>query len=200
MKTFNKEELAGMDRSMRINLFNSITGIKPANLVGTISAAGQTNLAIFSSVFHMGSDPALIGMILRPHREVRRDSYENMKETGQYTINHVPLHSIESAHKTSSRFEKEISEFLECGFTEDYIEGFKAPFVKESRIRFGLSLVEEIPVKHNQTTILIGQIENIVIEAALLDETGRLDLEEAQTAGVSGLDSYYQLVKKTTFL
>ena len=58
-----REDIQNTERIKRFNIINSITGIKPANLIGTISADGKTNLAIFSSDIHLGSNPALIGFI-----------------------------------------------------------------------------------------------------------------------------------------
>ncbi|MCJ8275234.1 MAG: flavin reductase family protein, partial [Bdellovibrionales bacterium] len=50
-----------------IKLVNSLSGFKSANLVGTQSKDGQTNLAMFSSFFHLGANPPLMGFVLRPH-------------------------------------------------------------------------------------------------------------------------------------
>ena len=66
MQHFQKEDLEGFSKIYRLNLINSVTGYKSAHLVGTVSAEGTKNLAVFSSVVHLGSDPALIGFILRP--------------------------------------------------------------------------------------------------------------------------------------
>ncbi|WP_373397819.1 flavin reductase [Algoriphagus halophilus] len=84
-----KEELDQMDRNYRLNLINSISGIKPANLIATKSVDDQENVAIFSSVVHLGSSPAQLGFIMRPQTEIPRDTYPNIMETGYYTINHV---------------------------------------------------------------------------------------------------------------
>ena len=54
-----------LDRKYRLNLINSITGIKPANLVGSRSADGFDNVAIFSSLVHLGSNPAQLGLVMR---------------------------------------------------------------------------------------------------------------------------------------
>ena len=62
---FSKQDILNTPRIKRLNLINSITGIKPANLIGTISKNSHTNLAIFSSVIHLGSSPSLIGFIIR---------------------------------------------------------------------------------------------------------------------------------------
>ena len=66
---YTKADFENMSRVERLNLINSCSGIKPANLIGTQSAAGQPNVAIFSSVVHLGSNPALFGMVFRPQHE-----------------------------------------------------------------------------------------------------------------------------------
>ena len=73
-----KTDLENASKVFRLNLINSITGIKPANLIGSISNSGQTNLAIFSSVIHLGSNPAYLGFIMRPIGDVPRHTYENI--------------------------------------------------------------------------------------------------------------------------
>ncbi|MDX5428495.1 MAG: flavin oxidoreductase, partial [Bacteroidota bacterium] len=62
-----ENDLEVMEKRYRAALINSITGFKPLNLCGTMDEKGNTNVAIFSSVIHLGSDPALIGMINRPN-------------------------------------------------------------------------------------------------------------------------------------
>ena len=107
----SNNQIKQLDRIYRLNLINSITGIKPANLIGSKSKDGISNVAIFSSVIHLGSNPALIGMVFRPQVETKRDTYRNILETETYTINHVPLSKTENAHFTSAKFDAEESEF-----------------------------------------------------------------------------------------
>lgn len=66
MKHFSKEDISKMSSIYRLNMINSCTGYKSANLIGTKSKKGVTNLAVFNSVIHLGSNPPLIGFILRP--------------------------------------------------------------------------------------------------------------------------------------
>ena len=188
-----KQEIQNMDRKKRLNLINSITGIKPANLIGTISKDGISNVAIFSSVVHLGSDPALLGFITRPTGKVPRHTYENLKATGQYTINQVPRSIIKKAHYTSAKVDRQTSEFKRTRLTEEFIEGFKAPFVKESQLKIGMEFIEEIPITRNGTILIIGSVCQLHIEDKAVNEKGYIDLEVIQTAGISGLNSYYQL-------
>ena len=188
-----KQDIQNLDRKKRLNIINSVTGIKPANLIGTISEDGNTNLAIFSSVVHLGSDPALLGFITRPTGEVPRHTYENLKNIGLYTINQVPTYIIKNAHYTSAKVDREVSEFNRMHLTEEYLEDFVAPFVKESNLQIGMRFEEEIPIKRNGTILVIGSIEHLKISETAVNEKGYIDLEALETAGISGLNSYYSL-------
>lgn len=191
----SNEQIQGLERIYRLNLINSITGIKPANLIGTKSKNGVANVAIFSSVVHLGSNPALIGMVFRPQLETKRDTYRNILETEHYTINHVPLNKTENAHFTSAKFEAKESEFEKCGFTEEYLDDFPAPFVKESRIKLGMKLQQMIPIELNGTILAIGSVEHLFVPDEVLSENGFIDLGKAESAGISGVNSYYKFEK-----
>lgn len=190
-----KKDIENTERIRRLNIINSISGIKPANLIGTISGNNISNLAIFSSVIHLGSDPALIGFILRPQTEVQGHTFANISATGCYTINHVHEAFTEKAHFTSAKFEKEESEFLACNFTEEYLLDFKAPFVKESRLKLGMQFIEQIPIPINNTSLIIGQVEHVIVPDEAVDENGYINLGEIQDIGISGLNNYYKLEK-----
>lgn len=191
----SKQDIGLMERFKRANLINSMTGIKPANLIATKSEDGYPNVGIFSSVVHLGSDPAVIGFVMRPQDEKPRDTYLNIKATGVYTINHVPVGMVENAHFTSAKFPREQSEFDHCGFEEEYIDDFHAPFVKESPLKFGLELIDEIPIKANKTILMIGRLQHLIFPDETMSETGQINLESLGTAGISGLDGYYELKK-----
>ncbi len=199
MITFTSEALKALDKRFRANLINSISGYKSANLIGTVSDSGVTNLAIFSSVVHLGANPPLLGFILRPIDEVERHSYENIKQTGVYTINHVHENFVEKAHWTSAKFERNESEFEKCGLTEEFIAEFAAPFVAESQIKIGLKFVEEILINLNKTILIIGEIQHVVLPENTLLENGNIDLNTVADVAISGLDTYHRVEKIETF-
>ena len=194
-----EEDIQNLNRLKRLNIINSVTGIKPANLIGTISNTGEPNLAIFSSVVHLGSNPPLIGFMLRPQQEVRRHTYENIMENGHYTINHVHSSFIEQAHYTSAKFEKNISEFEACHLNEEYLPEFKAPFVKESELKLGMEFVQQIPIPLNGTSLIIGKIKHAIFPDEAVDTHGHIDLASINDVGISGLNSYYTLNKIAQF-
>ncbi len=194
-----KEDIKELEKRKRLNIINSITGIKPANLIGTVSEDNVSNLAIFSSIVHLGSNPALLGFIVRPTGEVPRNTYENILANGCYTINHVNESFIKNAHYTSAKFDKDISEFDRCGLTDEYLYDFKAPFVKESSVKIGMKYCESIPIERNGTILVIGEVEHLILPDETVNKKGYIDLEKAQVAGISGLNSYYSLEKITSF-
>ena len=192
---FSKQDILNTPRIKRLNLINSITGIKPANLIGTISKNSHTNLAIFSSVIHLGSSPSLIGFIIRPDKKVRRDTLNNILETNYYTINHIHQNFIEQSHKTSGKYNKDVSEVDMCNLTEDYLSNFPAPFLKESKIKMGLKLQNIIDIPDNRTKLIIGLIEYIYIDDIALEDNGDINLQVINDVGIGGLNNYYKLEK-----
>lgn len=191
---YRKSDIDDLDRVTRLKIINSVTGIKPANLIGTIDKEGRSNLAIFSSVIHLGSNPALVGFISRPQTDAVGHTFTNIMETEQYTINHIHPGFIKNAHYTSGKFSKEISEFDSCGLTEEYFEDFNAPFVKESNFKMGLRFKEKIDITLNNTILVIGEIVELLMpDLVLLNED--IDLQATSAVGISGLNSYYSLNK-----
>lgn len=188
---YQEEDFAEMDTRFRANFFNSVAGFKSAVLVGTQSEEGTTNLSVFSSLFHMGSKPPLFGMLFRPAGGVPRHTLSNIEATGFYTINNILPSFTQQAHQTSAKYAQEISEFEACGFDKEYINGFAAPFVKQSTIRLGMKWLETIPISHNNTSLVIGQVLLVEVPKNVLTEDGVVDIEKAGTVTVSGLESYH---------
>lgn len=189
----NKNDISTLSLARRINLINSVTGIKPGNLIGTVSSSGHQNVAVISSVVHLSSNPALIGFFMRPHKDFRRDTYNNILETGYFSINSIPVHLAKNAHYTSAKFDEETSEFDACNLMPEMLDNFVAPFVRESAIKIGMKLTDTVPISTSNTTLIIGEIELLEIDETLLSEEYYIDLEQAQCAGVGGLNSYYSL-------
>lgn len=189
-KKITGADLEQMNYLSRINLVNSITGYKSASLIGTKSTTGILNVAIFSSVTHIGSNPPLIGFVVRPTTVVR-NTYDNIKNTGFYTINHVNKNIIKDAHHTSAKYPSDISEFDKTTLNPEFRGAFYAPYVQEAVVKIGMVFREEIPIKLNGTLMILGEIQEIVFPEKYQLEDGFVDLNAAQTVCISGLDAYH---------
>jgi flavin reductase (DIM6/NTAB) family NADH-FMN oxidoreductase RutF len=188
------DELNSYDRFYRGNLLNSLSGFKSASLIGTKSETGISNLAIFSNIVHLGADPALIGFVNRP-REAAPHTLMNIEATGFYTINHIHTDWIEQAHQTSAKYAEDVSEFDACGFEEEYINNFFAPFVKASVIKYGMKLIEVVPIKHNNTFFVIGEVVMVEVPKEVITVDGFIEIEKANSCCSLGIDGYYKAEK-----
>ena len=179
-----------MDRRFRTTFINSLPGYKCLQLVGTTSESGHSNVGIFNSIFHLGTSPALLGMIFRPDSN-DHDTLKNIQRNGTYTFNNVTEAFYQEAHQTSARYPRGCSEFVECGLTEFYAPDFKSPFVAESTIKIAMRLREVIPIQINNTTMVIGEVEHILHNKNFVGPDGYIDHRKAETITVNGLDSYF---------
>jgi flavin reductase (DIM6/NTAB) family NADH-FMN oxidoreductase RutF len=198
LKLITRSQIEAMDKIRRLNLVNSVTGYKSANLLGTRSAEGMSNLAIIGSVVHLSSSPPVLGFMQRP-TTVPRHSYQNILETGTFTINHVHEEFVDRAHYTSAKFEKDESEFLSCSLGEQYLDGFPAPFVQESRLKLGIKYLESYEIKASNTLFVVGSIERVYLPEAILHEDGQLDLNMLGTVALSGLNNYHAIKQIASF-
>jgi flavin reductase (DIM6/NTAB) family NADH-FMN oxidoreductase RutF len=191
MKTtvFSENDILQMDTRSRAALINSLSGFKSASLIGTADTHGNTNLAIFSSVVHIGSNPALIGFINRP-REAAPHTLSNIEETGIYTINHIQMNFVEKAHQTSAKYPEGVSEFEKVELSPEKREDCIAPFVKESPVKFSMVLKEIIPIRFNNTYFVIGAIRDIYLDASIVEEDGCLNFYESEIITSIGINRY----------
>ena len=189
MAFFNNKDIQDLEHLYKINLINSCSGFKSANLLGSVSSEGITNVAVFSSVTHLGSNPPTLGFILRP-TTVPRNTYKNIKDTGVFTINHIYEDIIEDAHHTSAKYPNEISEFDVTSLEEEYKGNFKAPFVKNSPVQMSMKFVEEINVPSNSVMLIVAQIEELYIDDKILEKDGLINLSKGNIATINGLDTY----------
>lgn len=189
MQHYSAKDLNELPSRYRAHFINSCTGYKSANLIGSISQDGLTNVAVFSSVIHLGSNPPLLGFMLRP-TTVARNTYDNLKKTGVFTVNHIHSSIVRSAHQTSAKYDGEVSEFDKVALKEEFLDNFKAPYVKESKVKLGCEFSSEYFIKENECLFITGAIKHIYLEDGIQSQDGWLDLEEAQTITVNGLDGY----------
>ena len=198
--TLDLVQLMEMEQRKRAQFINSISGFRSVALIGTTDTNGQTNLAIFSSIVHIGSNPPLLSFIMRPD-SVERHTLTNIMETGFYTINHINADMYEKAHQTSARYPKNVSEFDAAQLTPSYKNDFVAPFVAESQIQIGMEFKERLEIRINQTSMIIGEIKFVHYPDNCLLDDGFIDIEKAGTITSAGLDSYHttQVLKRLEY-
>lgn len=189
MKHFSNSTIDKLDKLYRINLINSCTGYKSANLIATKSIDGTENVAIFSSVVHLGSNPPLLGFILRPNT-VPRNTYDNLKQTGFFTVNHVYRDILQDAHHTSAKYDGAFSEFDKTQLISIYKKEFFAPFVSGSPVQIACEYVNDYFIEENECLLVVGKIKHVFCKKTMLQDDGFIQLDKGDTLAINGLDGY----------
>ncbi|MSP85626.1 MAG: flavin reductase [Flavobacteriaceae bacterium] len=189
MKHVTRDIISQMEKIERLNIINSCTGYKSANLIATLSENGSTNVAVFSSITHLGSNPGLLGFIVRP-TSVPRDTYSNIKAKGVFTVNHITSDMIADSHHTSANYEIGISEFDKTNLEEEYKSDLKVPFVKGSPVQLYCKYLNEYYIQENDTIHIIASIEHIYYNENMEHKDGWLQLDKGNVVAINGLDGY----------
>ncbi|MEX2596089.1 MAG: flavin reductase [Salibacteraceae bacterium] len=199
-KHFNSNDWATREGSYWNTFFNTISGPRTVVMIGTEDEKGIGNIGLFNSMVHLGANPPLLGFILRPDT-VPRHTYKNILQSGTYTINHSTPKLLEKTHQTSAKYTADQDEFAEIGFNKEHIAGFHAPFIEQSPIKIGLSFVEEHKIEANQTRLIVGKVEHVIIAEQLIEEDGYIDCSSISTLLTSGLNAYHshQLIKRVSY-
>ena len=190
----NVAEIEAMEHIKRVQLATSLPGVKPICLVGTKSLTGTTNLAPFSSITHLGSNPMLMGMVTRPDT-VERHTLRNILSTESWTLNHVHREILERAHQCSARYPDEISEFTAVGLSEEFYPEISAPFVRQSRVKYALGLEDIVDIKANNTKLVIGRVQLVIMPETSFRADGGVDLIETEALASTALDTYFSVSK-----
>ncbi|MBY0244686.1 MAG: flavin reductase [Sphingobacteriaceae bacterium] len=185
-----RNEIEQLEQRYRTTFINSLAGFRQAVLVGTKSGEGNSNLAIFNSLIHLGAHPPLFGLINRPD-SVQRDTLQNILVHKEYTLNFVKTIDYKKAHQTSARYDKNVSEFDKVGFTAEFKDNCVAPFVKEAVVQIAMKFEEKIPIAINGTILIVGSIQQVTVNDKLVGEDGFVDLSAADVLISQGLDAYF---------
>lgn len=192
MLHFSKNDILELPKLKRTALINGIGGVKSLNLIGSISSSGQHNLAVFNSFIHIGSNPPLLGFIMRP-TTVERHTYDNMLSNKFFTVNQVNKAIYEQAHQTAASYDRETSEFEAVGLNPEIIKPYKVPFVKDSKIKLACAYKNEYYIEENGCRLIIAEIFDIYADKDFIADNGFVDLEKAKCVGAIGLDAYVSL-------
>ncbi len=189
MALFTKADITSWERFYRANVLSALSGCKAAMLVGSANNAGQHNLALFQNIVHLGANPALIGMINRPETATPH-TLHNIRETGWFTLSAVTTNMIAAAHQCSAKYPADTDEFEAVGLSKTLMGAAAVPAVKESPVQALLSLVEIVPITHNNTWLIIGEVQAFSIADGLIAADGFVDMIAAGMVCTIGLDGY----------
>jgi flavin reductase (DIM6/NTAB) family NADH-FMN oxidoreductase RutF len=187
-KIITSSEISKMDRFFRVNFIHSLAGYKSPFLLATVGE--NPNLAIFSSIFHLGSNPPLLGIKFRP---ITGDlhTYHNLKKQGYLTINSIDMDIFRKAHLTSARLSAGDSEFDFAELNMEWRDASIIPFVAESKIKVLAEYKEEYLIKANKTRVVVVEIKWVEIAEDAMRNDGTIELDVLNSVAINGLYNYF---------
>jgi flavin reductase (DIM6/NTAB) family NADH-FMN oxidoreductase RutF len=183
------------DRPMIDNYRLLISGVapRPIGFISTVSKNGKKNLAPFSYFQVIDHDPPMfiVGFSSRPTNA--KDTFLNLKETGECVINSVSENMIEAVNATSIDAPHDVSEWAVAGLTEAPSSTVKASRVKESVFSIEGRVVDIKEFRDHEkegmsvaANVLIKASRFWVREDATNKDVNHIDIEKLRPVGQLG--------------
>ena len=121
---------------------------RPIALVSTISKDGAVNLSPFSFFNAFGANPPTVAFSpsTRGRDGTRKDTYYNLKATGECVIQAVTHAMVEQISLASAEYPSEVDEFIKSGLTPVPSDLVKPPRVEESPFQMECRMVQMVPL------------------------------------------------------
>ena len=171
-------------------IYKLLTGCvvpRPIAWVSTLNAEGQPNLAPFSFFNAICSNPPTLMFVcsVRATDAGQKDTYHNVKATGEFVVNFVTESLAEQMNITSTEFPADINEFAAAGLTPAPSVLVKPPRVAESPIHFECQLDQIVTIGNEVGGghIVIGTILHIHCDESVYLANNYIDIQAYQPVG-----------------
>ncbi len=166
---------------------------RPIAWVSTVSASGITNLAPFSFFTGAGSrPPSLIFCPANRRDGSPKDTLRNIQANGEFVVNLVSSKMAEVMNQTSAELSDDESEFLRFRVESVPSVSVQPPRVLNSpaSIECRMMQVIELGSGPGGANIVIGRIEHIHLDDAVLDAQGFADHRQMDVLARLGGSEY----------
>lgn len=162
--------------------------------VSTVSTTGVANLAPISFFTVVGRVPPMVSLSMQPRSTGElKDTFVNIRETGEFCTNLVSLPHAHQAHRSAAEFDSEVDEFEAVGLRKASCEVVSAPRVEGAPISFECTLDRIIPMGDQGDHVVFGEVRRFHIRDDLYLDGGRIDIAALHPVG--RLAAEYTLVE-----
>ena len=175
--------------------FKACTVPRAIGWISTLSADGVANLAPYSQFTNLTFDPPYVLVsINQGYRQNRKDTTENIEQTGEFVYNMVTYDLREAMNITAAEFMPDVDEFEAAGLTKAPSVLVKAPRVAESPIQFECKYVQTIRLpgegRCGTCDIIIGKVVGVHIKDEFIDENDKVDIVRIKPLARLGYSDY----------
>jgi flavin reductase (DIM6/NTAB) family NADH-FMN oxidoreductase RutF len=167
---------------------------RPIGWVSTLSTEGVANLAPFSFFTVVGRKPPVLSLSIQ-HRSdgvTLKDSFVNIRDTGEFVTNLVTLPLVAAMHKTAFEYPPGVDEFEAVGLEKAPSVVVKPPRVALAPVAMECKLDRFFTVGEYEDHVVWGRVVCFHIRDDVYGEDGRVDT--AALAPVGRLAAEYSLV------
>lgn len=143
---------------------------RPILMLSTISENGHLNLAPFSFFNMVSYAPPLLMVSVQRKKGKMKDTARNILNTEEAVGHIVDERTVEAINITSASYKYGESELPDSGLTAVESEVVRPRGIKESKIRYELSMHQHIPIKDDEAKI-IADMFLLRVECFHLDES-----------------------------
>ncbi len=167
---------------------------RPIGWVSTMSTDGIANLAPFSFYTVVGRKPPVLSITMQ-HRSdnvTLKDSFVNIRDTGEFVTNLVTLPLASAMHKSAMEFPSDLDEFDAVGLEKAPCEIVKPPRVALAPVAMECKLDRYFTVGDYEDHVVWGRVVRFHIRDDVYLDGGRVDT--AVLTPVGRLAAEYTLV------
>ncbi|RNG28763.1 flavin reductase family protein [Streptomyces botrytidirepellens] len=162
--------------------------------VSTRSTAGVGNVAPVSFFTVVGRIPPTVSISLQPRSDevTLKDTFVNIRDTGEFVVNMVSLGQVDEAHRSAFEFDSEVDEFEALGLEKAECEVVSAPRIAGAPISMECVVDRIIPMPPLPDHVVWGRVERFHVRDDLYLPGGRIDT--GALGAVGRLAAEYSLV------
>jgi flavin reductase (DIM6/NTAB) family NADH-FMN oxidoreductase RutF len=185
-RRFTVSELGGADP------YKLTTGLivpRPIGWIGTLSADGTPNLAPYSFFNAVSGVPPTF--VFSPGRSSRRDTLDNVRDVGEFTINIVTIEVADAMNASAASLDADVDEFEACGLTAVPSARVRPPMVGECKANIECVVTDIVEIGHAEhgNALVVGEGVEFHVAHDVLDGT-RIDQAALHAIGRHAGNSY----------
>jgi flavin reductase (DIM6/NTAB) family NADH-FMN oxidoreductase RutF len=191
-------EIAANDHGLPHDPLKALVAPRPIGWISSISADGIPNLAPYSFFNLLAASPAIVGF----SSGMRKDSQNNIEETGEFVYNFASVDLIDAVNISSSHVASTVNEFELAGVTAIPSTCVKAPRVAEALAHFECEYLQTVELPHVAGkeipwSLILGRVVAVHINDACIKD-GLVDTVGMQPLTRMGYMDYGILSHKIT--
>ncbi len=186
------------NHGLSFNPFKSCVLPRPIAWISTISPEGIDNIAPYSQFQNLTFDPPYVMIAINQNANgVRKDTTNNIEQTGEFVYNMVTYDLREAMNITAEEVEPEVDEFELAGITKTPSIEVKPKRVEQSPIQFECVYHQTIRLpgigKQGSVDIIIGKVVCVHIKDEFILPSGKVDVVKLQPLARLGYFDYTKI-------